>query len=116
MSSPHVIIRCDASPSIGAGHVSRCLALAEALDEFGWNIDFVVSAGTTETVPALARSSFRVRVLAKGEHELEAMRAAASGEAALVVVDQYERDQAFERECRSFAGRVFAFDDAIGRD
>jgi UDP-2,4-diacetamido-2,4,6-trideoxy-beta-L-altropyranose hydrolase len=116
MQAPLAVFRCDASPSIGAGHVSRCLAFAEALSEVGWDIRFVVTAETVKTVPALTVSGFDIRALAKSECELRALRSDTSGQVALVVVDHYQRGRQFETKCRGFASRILAFDDASGRD
>ena len=37
------VFRCDAGPSVGYGHFSRCLGLAEALEDNGWSCRFVMS-------------------------------------------------------------------------
>jgi UDP-2,4-diacetamido-2,4,6-trideoxy-beta-L-altropyranose hydrolase len=115
MPAPIAIFRCDASPSIGAGHVSRCLALAEALHEVGWDIGFVVTEETITMAPALAASNFNVHALAKGECELDAMRAQMPGKADLVVVDHYQRDGQFESKCRALAHKILVFDDISNR-
>jgi UDP-2,4-diacetamido-2,4,6-trideoxy-beta-L-altropyranose hydrolase len=115
MPSPHAIFRCDAAPSIGAGHVTRCLALAEALSENGWDIGFVVGADTPSIVSSLAESDFNIRELAAGECELQAMRPQACSKADLVVVDHYQRDRQFETQCRSFARKILVFDDITSR-
>lgn len=36
------LFRCDVSPQVGAGHLSRCLSLAEKLKEFGSSIFFAL--------------------------------------------------------------------------
>lgn len=42
----HVLIRCDAAPETGFGHVVRCLALADELrDRHGCQIDFAMLQG-----------------------------------------------------------------------
>lgn len=46
-----VMFRADAGPSIGAGHVRRCLSLAEELASRGWHIHLVTSRKTPATVP-----------------------------------------------------------------
>ena len=116
MAAPLALFRCDASPLIGAGHVMRCLALAEWLGEAGWRIGFAVGKETITTVPALAASGFRVCVLSDEDPEPEALREQASGRAELLVVDHYKRDVAFETSCRSFANKILVLDDATGRN
>ncbi len=116
MSAPVALFRCDASPAIGAGHVTRCLALAEGLSETGWRIGFIVRRDTMPTVPALAASGFKVRVLDDSNGEAEALRAEAVGHADLLVVDHYQCDATLERACRSFARKILVLDDATGRD
>lgn len=110
------IFRCDASPSIGAGHVSRCVAFAEALAAAGWLVRFVVGSETIATVPALAECAFDVCVLAAGrERDLGALAVHAGEVADLLVIDHYELDHVFERSCRAWSHRIVVFDDATGR-
>jgi UDP-2,4-diacetamido-2,4,6-trideoxy-beta-L-altropyranose hydrolase len=116
MTAPIALFRCDASPTIGGGHVTRCMALAEALAEAGWRIGFAVRGETGTTVPALGASGFKVDVLADTDREPDALREKTSGHVDLLVVDHYQRNKAFERACRSFARKILVLDDATGRD
>jgi UDP-2,4-diacetamido-2,4,6-trideoxy-beta-L-altropyranose hydrolase len=112
LKRPVVIFRCDASPQLGAGHVTRCVALAETFAGFGWRCVFCVGADTTAVFPRLASNEYEVN-LTDGDDAAAvagAVRGAAS-EATIVVVDHYGLDRRFEEQCRSFAGRIVAFED-----
>jgi UDP-2,4-diacetamido-2,4,6-trideoxy-beta-L-altropyranose hydrolase len=104
-----ILFRTDASPAIGAGHVMRCLALAEALIDAGHRCRFVVA----EITPALER---RIGQAGIG---IERIDPAAGAEATLrlvagcdaVVVDGYRFGEAWRRLLRQGASRVLAFSD-----
>lgn len=38
----NIIFRCDASQSVGYGHFSRCLSIAQCLKDFNWNVHFAM--------------------------------------------------------------------------
>jgi UDP-2,4-diacetamido-2,4,6-trideoxy-beta-L-altropyranose hydrolase len=113
---PRALFRCDASAAIGAGHVTRCLALAEALAECGWRVAFAVNPDTTAMMPAIAASGFSVHELVgAAEDEPALLRGYHPGGIALLVVDHYHRDIHFEEACRGWAGQILVMDDATGR-
>ena len=110
------LFRCDGTAEIGAGHVTRCLALAEALVDAGWRITFVVNEEAPSLVPALAADAFKVRTIDRRRDEIEILREEANGAAELLVLDHYQRDAHLESACRSFVQKILVLDDATGRD
>ncbi len=115
-SNRFAVFRADASAAIGAGHVRRCLALAQALEGEGWRIAFAAGAGSREAVPELAGRGRRVLDLAADEADEAAALAARWPEGCeLLVVDHYGRDARFESACRPWARRILAIDDLAGR-
>lgn len=56
----HIVLRADASASIGTGHAMRLLAVAEGARARGWGTTFVLSEGAGVLVPELIRRGHEV--------------------------------------------------------
>ncbi|WP_082700660.1 UDP-2,4-diacetamido-2,4,6-trideoxy-beta-L-altropyranose hydrolase [Magnetospirillum sp. XM-1] len=101
MTKPKILFRCDASVTIGTGHVMRCLTLADELSGRGAECVFVSAAGTEKLVPALPYPVLPPDKLPYG--------------AALAVIDHYGLDAAYEALVRSQTSAVMAIDDLPNR-
>lgn len=101
VNRPLIVLRADASPAMGGGHVMRCLAIAEALELAGARVAFASAPESLAAAPALAGADMRgpeptadaAAVLIDGYH-LHADVAqgwAAAGAAVAVLDDSPER-------------------------
>lgn len=110
------VFRCDASRQIGAGHVSRSMALAEALELAGWRIGFAVATDTLEIVPALDQRGWRVEGGFDNAHDEARLLSARWPQGVqLLVVDHYERSEPHTRALRPWAERIVVIDDLANR-
>lgn len=113
MTTKRAVIRADANPVIGAGHVMRCLALAEAMRLEGWVVDFASHQDTLETVPEIADAD-QFLSLSQWNDPAE-LRAARPDGYDLLIVDHYGLGARYETACRPWAKRIFAIDDLANR-
>ncbi len=104
------ILRTDASPTMGGGHVVRCMALAEGLADEGWRCEFAVTHETLSTVPWLAACEFLVHELSSGDEAGELARLAPQG-ADLFVIDHGKSAADYERSFRGWARRILVMND-----
>src|SRR6476661_2523957 len=111
MNEPLIVFVCAGTPATGAGHLSRCLALAEIYRKGGCRVEFVVPDDAFAHLFA-ADNAWRV---AAPEETISVLRTIASQGCDLLIIDDYARDEAFESDCRDFARRIIAFDDQPGR-
>lgn len=109
-----LLIRTDASPEIGTGHVMRCLALAQAWQAEGGPVYFVGEI-TGGLASRLKDEGITVRALESTPGEkndaLETVRKAQAVGASWVVVDGYHFDGSYQRRLRGEGVRVLFFDD-----
>lgn len=113
---PIAVFRADASQQIGAGHIMRCLVLADALADAGWRTVFACRQETTAVVPALIRSSHQILPVAAEQDEACVLVERLEGKTDLLVVDHYGRDAAFESALRGKVRRIMVIDDVANRE
>lgn len=109
-----VLVRVDASPKIGGGHLARCLALAHAFELVGYTPHFACRAGSLDTLPELLAVGSTTLEL-KSTDEIDQIVQRWAGTFQFVVVDHYGLDASFERRLSEIAERVVAIDDAPNR-
>lgn len=106
------LVRADAGPRIGSGHVSRTAALAAELTARRWQVRYVMAQGVEAATPFLADKGIDVISLAPPEAlSASALKATLSGGVDLMVLDHYGLDIEFERALGSWARRIAALDD-----
>lgn len=128
-----VLIRADASPVIGSGHVARCLTLAQELRRQGADVAFACRRFPGHRLDTLREEGFQAFELPEnyvGEHPELGIEAplpwqadiAALQEALVeqptfdwVLVDHYGLDHQWQRAARQFAPRIAAIDDLANR-
>ena len=115
MPGESLVIRADASPAIGAGHVMRCLALAKAWQSAGGSVTYLMA----ECIPALEErldreGIARREIVAPSGSARDAEQTAAEAlraNAAWLVVDGYRFDPDYVRGLKAAGLRVLFFDD-----
>jgi UDP-2,4-diacetamido-2,4,6-trideoxy-beta-L-altropyranose hydrolase len=127
--NPRVAFRVDASTQIGTGHVMRCLALAEALQQRGAVSHFICRQDEGHLGDLVEGRGFDVvrlrgSVIASGEPRLDWEKDAEEtggaisglhGKVDWLVVDHYMLDAMWERRLRQRALRLMAIDDLADR-
>ncbi|MEJ1935306.1 hypothetical protein WDZ92_34355, partial [Nostoc sp. NIES-2111] len=100
------VLRCDASPGIGAGHAMRCLVIGETLTRLGWDVAFASTAETVATVPGIRRSGLQVLSPDPRDHGRAAFDVA--------ILDHYGLAEADRAAWADTARLLVVFSDFVG--
>src|SRR5262245_49913761 len=113
--SRRLLIRADASPEIGTGHVMRCLALAQAWHERGGEAILVTARSIDSLKPRLDEEGLPVRRLDDESGSLGDARATARLAREIgadwAVLDGYHFTAEYQRVLKAAAVRVLVIDD-----
>ena len=128
-----VLIRADASTTIGSGHIARCLTLANVLRKDGAEVTFAcrqlpghplkrladegyVALGLPERY-AQERREADVEAFLPWQADIDALAAALKDPPRFdwLIVDHYGLDARWEKAARPFADRLMALDDLANR-
>lgn len=115
IARPLVLIRADASPAIGTGHVMRCLALAEALGDANADVAFCGTSITEALRNRLAAAGFAHHAIDPADDAAATQTLYRRLGAAALVVDSYTLDAEWRRQVHQTATPVLALDDLADR-
>ena len=111
----NLVIRADAGPKIGTGHVMRCLALAEPWLQAGSGVATVAAQLPATLVERIKVSGIKLQRLSAasgGEADArELAQIAKQQNADWIVVDGYQFNADYQRELKKAGLRVLFFDD-----
>src|SRR5689334_10109490 len=124
-----ILIRADASPTIGSGHIARCLTLARVLRKQGTHVAFACRLLPGHRLDSLASEGFETFALPARypdedpQQAIESMLPWQADIAALaqaleshpafdwIIVDHYGLDHHWQTAARRWAPRIAAVDD-----
>ncbi len=112
MNPPTALFRADGDSRIGAGHLTRCAALADALASLGWRCVFASARDGLEMVRRIVAETADVIALdGPPDRHVGIALAGCGGQADAAIVDQYELGDAFATSVRTSARLLVRFDD-----
>ncbi len=111
------LVRADASVTLGAGHIARCLTLARQARTHGVQVEFVCRDLTGALMPQIRQDGFTAHTLGAQEDDAAATSTiAADGEAVQwLVVDHYALDASWERRVQGAVANIMVIDDLANR-
>ncbi|MCU7250653.1 UDP-2,4-diacetamido-2,4,6-trideoxy-beta-L-altropyranose hydrolase [Pseudomonas koreensis] len=128
-----VLIRADASPTIGSGHIARCLTLARVLRAQGSHVAFACRRLPGHRLEALQAEGFAtfalpdrypgedpqqaIESMLPWQADIDALAALLDGQADFdwIIVDHYGLDHHWQTAARRWALRIAAVDDLATR-
>ncbi len=119
-----IVIRTDASATIGSGHVMRCLTLADALRERGAEVRFICRAHEGNLVGLVRGKQYNCALLdspAAGalwrrDAEETAHVVQQTKTCDWLIVDHYSLDRHWEAAMRPYAKKIMVIDDLANRE
>ncbi len=115
-----LIVRADAGAAIGAGHLMRCLALADAWEAAGGTTVVMTDASIADRITAVRGERRRFVPATPGRDDAESAEeigrvagSCAGGTTPWVVADGYRFSEAFHRALRHAAVRLMVVDDTV---
>lgn len=113
--TPPLLIRADASPQIGTGHVMRCLALAQAWQAEGGSVTLVAHDLPHNLRARLATEGVQVResapAIGSADDAAHALAVAGALGARHAVIDGYHFGAAYQRQLKAAGLRLLMLDD-----
>lgn len=117
-----LVIRADADPRMGIGHVMRCLALGQAWEDAGGSVSFVTACRETAILARIGEQRWAVHRISSrhpdprdSEETLRLLEQARSdlpgGKPLWVVCDGYHFDALYQEALRSRGYNVLVIDD-----
>jgi UDP-2,4-diacetamido-2,4,6-trideoxy-beta-L-altropyranose hydrolase len=118
-AAPFLLIRADASVSIGTGHIVRMMALGQAWQDAGGKVIFLCAKVTKALEQRIVYENFGLEKHAAvpgGRDDLAATSAAilsyaAGDQSVALALDGYQFDAEFQLGLRKIGGRLMAVDD-----
>jgi UDP-2,4-diacetamido-2,4,6-trideoxy-beta-L-altropyranose hydrolase len=110
-----LLIRADASPAMGTGHVMRCLALAQAWQEAGGQVVFAMAESTEAVRGRLESELCTVAPIASspasGSDIQQTVAIAQDRNCEWIVVDGYQFSGDYQRGLKASGAKVLFLDD-----
>jgi UDP-2,4-diacetamido-2,4,6-trideoxy-beta-L-altropyranose hydrolase len=110
-----LVIRADANTSMGTGHVMRCLALAQAWQDAGGEVTFLMAESTPAIEGRLRNEGIRVARVSSEAGSLQDAReliaCAKESRANWAVVDGYQFGEAYQRAVKESGTKLLLVDD-----
>ncbi len=111
-----LLIRADAYPELGTGHVMRCIALAQAWQQQGGEVTFAIHHSVPQSlIDRLTNEGYRILAIHASRGSLEDAQEivayAARYNAQWIVIDGYHFDESYQRFVKSRGFQVLFLDD-----
>jgi UDP-2,4-diacetamido-2,4,6-trideoxy-beta-L-altropyranose hydrolase len=112
-----LLIRADASAAMGTGHVMRCLALAQAWQDFGGHCVFCMAQSTPAVERRLLHEKMELAPLtaeaASAADAAQTVDIAREKNAAWIVVDGYQFRAEYQRAVKAAGLKLLFIDDNV---
>lgn len=112
MSKPKIYFRADGNAQIGMGHIMRCLALADYVDD-AFEVFFICKDPDQTVVSKIDQQGYSLVKVALNdfEQELDFLSQNYFDGNEILVVDGYSFDLAYSKKCRKIVGKLILIDD-----